>query len=90
VKTERGTALAEAGEKEVSRFIVANAGRTERVLFEQEEDGYLTGYTGNYIKAYLPIETAGTFADGGADTLLGNLVTVTLVEPFRDGILCEI
>ena len=76
VKKERGARLIREGRLAAERFFRANAGRTERVLFEEEtEEGYLTGLTGNFIKVY---------AEPG-DAEPGSFASVTLGSPYKDG-----
>jgi hypothetical protein len=55
----------------------ANTGITHTVLIEEMQDGYMTGYTGNYIKAYIE--------DDGVSPEPGQFCDVVLTEPFRDG-----
>ena len=53
-----------------------------RVLAEEEQDGYITGYTDNYIKVY--IDAAG-FGAGNSTTRLGEFCKVKLTENYKDG-----
>ena len=49
------------------------------VLIEESCDGYATGYTGNYIKVYIP--------DEKEETAAGEFCDVVLTRTFRDGAL---
>lgn len=51
------------------------------VLTEEIKDGYMTGYTGNYIKVYID--------DCGGRLQPGQFVKVRLTEQFRDGCKAE-
>ena len=59
-----------------------DAGRTERVLLEEilEEQRMITGYTGNYIKVYVPYEDLEA-----AKGMLNQFVSVELSAAYRDG-----
>ena len=67
--------LAEA-EKLRSEYEAGFAGRDLSVVPEEEKDGMTAGYSGNYIRLYVP----GT---------VPAKETVRAVRPFRDGLLCE-
>ena len=54
-----------------------NIGRKERVLFEEASGNKMTGYTGNYIKAYGNLD----------ENLLGKLVEVEIKGLTRDGVI---
>ena len=91
VKKERAGILEEAAEEAACGFRQSVTGREQTVLIEEEEDGYLTGYTGNYIKVY--IKAAGAEgADAPAGDASGNLMpgefcTAIPAGLFRDGVL---
>ena len=84
----------------------AGEGRTETVLFEEiveaRENGdgivkgepLLTGYTGNYIRVYVPIRTLGAGATGGKDgaggEMLGAFAEVRLESLFSDGVTASV
>jgi len=81
-KNERISRLLEAGEKAAKEFF---AGELERgmprtVLFEEWDDGLITGYTENYIKVY---------AEGGEEHL-NRFQKVKLLEEYKDGMKGEI
>ena len=68
---------------EVARgFNEKNFGITCRVLAEEEQGGYITGYTDNYIKVYID---AREFEDGNSGSRLGEFCNVQLIENYRDG-----
>ena len=81
VKKERAGILEEAAEDVARAFRASLEGKEALVLIEEEEDGFMTGYTGNYVKVY--IETAGTAADVPA---AGEFCRVVLGKLFRDGV----
>ena len=64
IKNQRSKVLIEAAEEVQRQFLEKCRGTVRRVLFEQEEDGMVTGYTDNYIKVYAPAGEAecGHFA----------------------------
>ena len=53
VKIERSDRLEETAGEVARRFRTANTGIVHTVLAEEIQDGYMTGYTGNYIKGIL-------------------------------------
>ena len=57
-------------------YLHAQAGTLQSVLFEEPEGEYFTGHTPNYVKVYVKEEN-----------LHNELREVTLLEPFRDGML---
>ncbi|HEY8443660.1 MAG TPA: tRNA (N(6)-L-threonylcarbamoyladenosine(37)-C(2))-methylthiotransferase MtaB [Clostridia bacterium] len=62
-------------EKLFERFLASEYGQISEVITEQEENGYMTGHTQNYLKAYLPI-----------DTPKDRLVKIQIGERFLDGV----
>jgi threonylcarbamoyladenosine tRNA methylthiotransferase MtaB len=54
-------------------------GKSLSFLFEEEKDGYYQGYSENYLRVYLK--------DFNKDK---NIKKVKVIEPFKDGALCEI
>ena len=66
VKEKRAKIMAEKAEIIRREFFRQQIGKTLSVIFEaQDEDGYMTGHTANYIpvKAKLPIELQGEIVD---------------------------
>ena len=59
VKKERAGILEEAAEKVARDFRLSIIGKEQTVLIEEEEDGCMTGYTGNYIKTYIKADGNG-------------------------------
>ena len=84
MKIDRSARLEQEAQKVAENFVRSNCGKTHTVLTEEIRDGYMTGYTGNYIKAYIPAETDGREIEAGA------FFRVHLIEPFRDGALAEL
>lgn len=69
VKKERVAVLEALCERLHAEFVAANRGVLERVLFEStDRDGFMEGYTGNYIRIRRPYEAA----------LCGKLTDVTI------------
>lgn len=82
VKAKRAAELTRRAEETAARFLGGCIGEKRIVLFEEEENGYITGYTDNYIKVYVP-------ACGAAD-LLNSFKEVRLLEIYKDGMKGEI
>ena len=82
VKIERSDRLEEAAEEVARRFRTANTGIVHTVLAEEIQDGYMTGYTGNYIKTYIE-DPDGTLEPG-------TFYKVRLTELYKDGCKGEI
>ncbi|MDE6586483.1 MAG: MiaB/RimO family radical SAM methylthiotransferase [Clostridia bacterium] len=78
VKSERLHRLLSAGENAAKEYISRFIGKTLEFIAEEEEDGYITGYTGNYIKIYLPEKISA-----------GKKYGIVIKELFRDGALAE-
>jgi threonylcarbamoyladenosine tRNA methylthiotransferase MtaB len=87
VKKERSAVLEEAAEEVARDFRLSIIGKEQTVLIEEEEDGYMTGYTGNYIKAY--IKLSGAEASEAA-LATGEFCTVIPTGLFRDGVAATI
>jgi threonylcarbamoyladenosine tRNA methylthiotransferase MtaB len=82
VKIERSDRLEETAEEVARRFRTANTGITHVVLAEEIQDGYMTGYTGNYIKTYIK--------DPKCKLEPGAFYKVRLTELYKDGCKGEI
>jgi len=76
VKNERAGLLEAEAEKAAAAFMEKNKGVTHTVLTEEIKDGYVTGYTGNYIRVY--IENAENIG-------LGEFCNVELKQKYLDG-----
>jgi len=81
----------------------AGEGRTETVLFEEivearsdgagitKGDQLLTGYTGNYIRVYVPVDGTdedGTVTAGGAKS--GDFAEIRLESIYCDGVTASV
>ncbi|MBR6737502.1 MAG: tRNA (N(6)-L-threonylcarbamoyladenosine(37)-C(2))-methylthiotransferase MtaB [Clostridia bacterium] len=75
VKKERLNKMLDLKQNLKSEFINNNLGLEHQVIFEEEYKGYMTGYTGNYIKTYVK----GSFEP--------KKLNVILKEPYLDGAL---
>lgn len=88
VKKERSIRLIEEWERESKLFIESSFGDIRRVLFEEydKENQALTGYTDNYIKAYLKIDETeaesykNAFADVRIENIFADGAQVTLKD----------
>ena len=70
LKKERAGILEDAAEKTARDFRASLEGKAALVLIEEEEEGYLTGYTDNYVKVYIkaPAAASGAVADTETDS----------------------
>ena len=82
VKIERSDRLEETAEEVARRFRTANTGIEHTILAEEIQDGYMTGYTGNYIKTYIE-DPEGSLEPGA-------FYRVRLTELYKDGCKGEI
>ncbi len=82
VKNRRSDMLHEIGEKTAVKFCRENSGRKTDVLFEEYlDEGLITGYTGNYMRVYVPCPSP----ERGM-ALVNTFGEVELETPVRDGI----
>ena len=79
VKTERLGRLLEGAKDAESRYISRFSGKTLSFIAEEYFGGYTTGYTGNYIKVYLPAQLEP-----------GKKYTVKILKEHADGALAEV
>jgi len=78
IRRNRSKALHLLSDQKKRNFYLANINTTREVLFEQEEDeGYMYGFTENYIKVKFPYNEA----------LTNTLQSINLVAIDRDGIM---
>ncbi len=97
LKKERAGILEEAAEDVARGFRQSVTGREQTVLIEEEEDGYITGYTGNYIKVYIKVPDPGAAsedADSAAECPAkapapGEFCRVIPEGLFRDGVIAS-
>lgn len=75
VKKERLHRLLQVCQAQKARYLTRFLGRRMEFLPEEEEDGYTVGYTGNYMRVYVPGKTEQT--------------QVTIASLFRDGVKGE-
>jgi len=80
-KARRGAELSDAAGRAFEAFVKSNKGRTHRFLAEETEDGYICGYTDNYIRTYVKECSAGAVP--------GEFCDVRITGLFRDGALAE-
>lgn len=84
VKKARNQLLLEVGEQAALAFFQENQGSVRRVLVEEYQKqtgsiGYLTGFTDNYIRVYIPAD------EGEVAELMNSFCAVRLGEPFQEG-----
>ena len=82
VKAERINRLIEAGEDSAAAFIEKNRTISHRVLAEERDGDFVTGYTDNYIKVYVE--------DAAGELPLGEFCMVTLQDMHEDGCLARV
>lgn len=82
VKSQRASELESKAQVVAEDFYRNNLNLEHRILMERHEDTMATGYTGNYIKVYIP--------DEGQILRQGEFYSVRLVEIYQDGCLGEI
>ncbi len=78
VKQRRFLVLDDLNKKLKKEFILKN--KEGCVLIEEKNQDFLVGYTKNYIKCYIK----------GDDNLIGTVVNVSIIEPFKDGALAKV
>lgn len=76
VKKERLHEVEKVAEKMREKYLKKNIHTTHDLLIEEREGEYMVGYTENYIKTYI----LGNFP-------VGEIVKVTLLSPFEEGML---
>ena len=59
-------------------FIKKNLGEIHELIPEETTDGYLVGYTENYIRCYVKSD------------FINKKIKIRLTKPFRDGALAEL
>lgn len=79
IKKQRVNKLLELKNNCKNAFASSMIGKTFKVLFEEDKDGYATGYTENYLRVYLK-----------ADNLNGCMKKVKIIKPYLDGALAEL
>lgn len=79
-KSRRAAEMAAAAADSESEFLKTQCGRSEKVLFEQECDGYFEGYTENYTRVKAKSDK----------NLSGEIITVTLTKAEDDFCFGEI
>ena len=76
-KSRRAAELSEAADRAFAAFAEQNKGRLHRFLAEEREDGYVSGYTDNYIRTYVK--------DEEGLIRMGEFCDVRIEGLFRDG-----
>ena len=78
VVAKREKLLQELNTKFKTNFYLKNKGTKHKLLVEIVDENYSIGYTDNYIYTYIPKKYN-----------VGEIVDVTLIEPFKKGMLAE-
>lgn len=79
VKAERLARLLKAAKEAESRYVLSFCGKTLSFIAEEYVNGHSTGYTGNYIKVYVPAQLEA-----------GKKYSVKILKEHADGALAEI
>lgn len=79
-KSRRAGVMAEAAADCEREFLKTQVGKTEKVLFEQESDGYFEGYTENYTRVKVKADI----------NITGQILKVNLFEAKDDFCLGEV
>ncbi len=84
VKNKRSEELLKFGNEISKKFFESCIGQERTVLVEEftAEKEYLTGYTENYIKSYIP-------ASRLQENCINEFVKVRIGSLYKDGVLCE-
>ncbi|MFV0517723.1 MAG: tRNA (N(6)-L-threonylcarbamoyladenosine(37)-C(2))-methylthiotransferase MtaB [Aminipila sp.] len=90
VKNRRSEELIAFGNKTSEQFFSNNLNSKRTVLVEEymEDIDCLTGYTENYIKAYIKCENLPNGKD--SKNYLNEFVDVQLCDLYKDGVLCKL
>ena len=81
IKNQRTARLMAEGEKSAEEFFRGCIGETRVVLTENIENGMITGYTDNYVKAYI---------DSNDNELLNKFVEIKIIGLNKDGVKGEL
>ncbi|MBQ6314961.1 MAG: tRNA (N(6)-L-threonylcarbamoyladenosine(37)-C(2))-methylthiotransferase MtaB [Mogibacterium sp.] len=82
LKNERSDRLETEAIRTSEEFRRKNFGRMHKVLTEEIQDGYMTGYTDNYIKVYIP--------DPEGRLEPGMFVDVQLTDIYKEGCIAKL
>ena len=89
IKNQRSKVLIDVAEEVQRAFLEKCRGTVRRVLFEQEEDGMVIGYTDNYIKVYVPAEAVLMDANQAPATAAYQDVNQAPAEAQFEGTQCQ-
>lgn len=81
VKSGRTSRLIEEGNRAAQEFFQGMTGEERIVLTEEKDGSFLTGYTDNYVKAYI---------EGGEEDQLNKFLRVRVITPYKDGVKCSL
>lgn len=80
IKAERSKRMLELAAEKERNYAAQYIGEVATVLFEMVNGGWAEGFTGNYIRVFVPAD----------ETVIGKILTVRLLEVVDDGINGEI
>ncbi|MBQ7703694.1 MAG: tRNA (N(6)-L-threonylcarbamoyladenosine(37)-C(2))-methylthiotransferase MtaB [Firmicutes bacterium] len=84
VKNERIDRLISESDAVRDSFLAKEKGKKRTLLAEEVENGWLTGYTENYVRTYVKCPE-GT----DPESLIGQFITVVMEDLFEDGMTAE-
>lgn len=86
VKNRRSEELISVGNQVSEKFFKDNLNRNRKVLIEEylEDIHCLTGYTENYIKAYITCDSSDY------TSMINTFAEVKLTGIYKDGVMCEL
>ena len=87
VSRNRASEIERIASDAAREFNTKNFGKTHRVLAEEEQNGFITGYTDNYIKVYIE---AAKGEDNNSTPRLGAFCRVKLIDNYKDGCKAEL
>ena len=82
ISASRADRLETVARETTAKFNEKNFTAIHTVLAEEEQDGYITGYTDNYIRVYIEVPKEG---DSKNTTRPGAFCKVKLTENYKDG-----
>ena len=78
IKSERLHRLLKAAERTSTAFASRFIGKSQSIIAEEFVDGYTSGYTGNYIRVYVPDKLQA-----------GKKYNVKIKNLYKDGVIAE-
>ena len=90
----RSNKLIELAAQMQDAFLIRCEGSEEEVLLEEPcqiaGKEYMTGYSKNYVRCLLPMQTAAGDSDGAGEKLQqGQIVRIRMMKKYEENMLCE-